>query len=166
MAVSADRFTQEYWCAPSPADPNTIAFTGTGRTTTDWWRKGHSHIDESQIWLVHLSGESPRYEAVTKDDARDAWPMWSGDAKALYYVSDKSGSENIWTAAASGGAAKAVTSFTDGRVIWPTIAYDGKTIVFERDFGVWSLDVARARRRACRSRCAAPRRRRWSSIRR
>ncbi len=68
--------------------------------------------------------------------------MWSGDAKALYYVSDKSGSENIWTATASGGAAKAVTSFTDGRVIWPTIAYDGKTIVFERDFGVWSLDVA------------------------
>src|SRR5215472_1850511 len=35
----------------------------------------------------------------------------------------------------AGGAAKAVTSFTDGRVIWPTI-------VFERDFGIWSLDVA------------------------
>ena len=33
MAVSADRFTQEYWSAPSPADPNTIAFTGTGRTS-------------------------------------------------------------------------------------------------------------------------------------
>jgi Tol biopolymer transport system component len=142
MAVSADRFTQEYWSAPSPADPNTLAFTGTGRTSTDWWRKGHSHIDESQIWLVHLSGESPRYEAVTKDDARDAWPMWSADAKAIFYVSDRSGSENIWTApVAGGGAAKAVTSFTDGRVIWPTIAYDGKTIVFERDFGIWSLDV-------------------------
>jgi tricorn protease len=145
MAVSADRFTQEYWSAPSPADANTLAFTGTGRTSTDWWRKGHSHIDESQIWLVHLSGESPRYEAVTKDDARDAWPMWSGDAKALYYVSDKSGSENIWTIPPTGGAAKAVTSFADGRVIWPTIAYDGKTIVFERDFGVWSLDVATAK---------------------
>jgi Tol biopolymer transport system component/C-terminal processing protease CtpA/Prc len=26
-------------------------------------------------------------------------------------------------------------------VVWPTISYDGKTIVFERDFGVWSLDV-------------------------
>ena len=32
MAVSADRFTQEYWSALSPTDPNTIAFTGTGRT--------------------------------------------------------------------------------------------------------------------------------------
>ena len=70
MAVSADRFTQEYWAAPSPTDANTVAFTGTGRTITDWWRKGHSHIDESQIWLVHAGGDTPRYEAVTTDDGQ------------------------------------------------------------------------------------------------
>jgi Tol biopolymer transport system component len=142
MAVSADRFTQEYWSAPSPADPNTIAFTGTGRTSTDWWRKGHSHIDESQIWLAHFQGAVPKYEAVTKDEARDAWPMWSGDAKTLYYVSDKTGSENLWSKGMAGGDARALTSFKTGRLVWPTIAYDGKTIVFERDFGIWSFDVA------------------------
>jgi hypothetical protein len=37
-----------------------------------------------------------------------------------------------------------VTSFTDGRVIWPTIAYDGKTSC-SAHFGVWSLDVATAK---------------------
>ncbi|MEO7086194.1 MAG: S41 family peptidase [Gemmatimonadaceae bacterium] len=142
MAVSADRFTQEYWSAPSPADPNTIAFTGTGRTVSDWWRKGHSHIDESQIWLAHFDGATPRYEPVTKDDARDAWPMWSADAKTLYFVSDKSGSENLWSKPVSGGDARELTSFKNGRLVWPTIAYDGKAIVFERDFSVWSLDVA------------------------
>ena len=142
MPVSADRFTQEYWSSPSPADPNTLAFTGTGRTSTDWWRKGHSHIDESQIWLVHFGGPTPAYEAVTKDDARDAWPMWSADAKTLYYVSDKSGSENIWAAPVGGGSAKALTTFSNGRLVWPTIAYDGRTIVFERDFAIWALDVA------------------------
>ncbi|HEX3865774.1 MAG TPA: S41 family peptidase, partial [Gemmatimonadaceae bacterium] len=120
---------------------NTIAFTGRGRTSTDWWRNGHSHIDESQIWLVHVAGATPRYEQVTKDDARDAWPMWSADAKNLYYISDKSGSENVWARAAAGGAAREVTSFTSGRAMWPTIAYDGKTIVFERGFSIWSLDV-------------------------
>jgi Tol biopolymer transport system component/C-terminal processing protease CtpA/Prc len=145
MAVSADRFTQEYWAAPSPADPNTLAFTGTGRTSSDWWRKGHSHIDESQIWLVHVGGESPKYEAVTKDDSRDAWPMWSADAKTLYFVSDRSGKENVWSEPAAGGAAKALTNFSTGRLLWPSIAYDGKTIVFERDFGIWSLDVASGR---------------------
>ncbi len=143
MAVSADKFTQEYWSTPSPADPNTIAFTGTGRTNTDWWRKGHSHIDESQIWLAHFGGVTPTYEAITKDDAKDAWPMWSADAKTLSYVSDKSGAENLWSKTASAGAeAHALTSFTNGRLVWPTISYDGKTIAFERDFGVWTFDVA------------------------
>jgi Tol biopolymer transport system component len=27
-------------------------------------------------------------------------------------------------------------------VLWPTISYDGKAIAFERDFGVWTFDVA------------------------
>ena len=35
-----------------------------------------------------------------------------------------------------------VTRFNDGRVLWPTISYDGRTIVFERDFEVWTLDTA------------------------
>ena len=34
-----------------------------------------------------------------------------------------------------------MTRFTDGRVLWPTISYDGRTIVFERDFEVWKLDT-------------------------
>jgi len=37
MAISADRFTQEYWSAPSPTESNVLAFTGRGRTVTDWW---------------------------------------------------------------------------------------------------------------------------------
>lgn len=142
MTVSADRFAQEYWSSPSPTDPNTLAFTGKGRTSTDWWRNGHSHIDESQIWLEHFSGNTPTYEAVTTGGSKDAWPMWGSDARTLYFMSDRSGSENIWSKPVSGGDAKAVTSFKSGRVVWPTISYDGKTIVFERDFGVWSLDVA------------------------
>jgi tricorn protease len=142
MAVSADKFAQEYWSAPSPTDPNTIAFMGKGRTSSDWWRKGHSHIDESQIWLVRIGGATPQYELAVKDDAKLAWPMWSGDGKTIYYVSDRGGAENVWAKGIGAGDAHAVTSFKGGRVVWPTIAYDGKTVVFERDFGIWSLDVA------------------------
>jgi tricorn protease len=142
MAVSEDRFAQEYWSAPSPSDPNTIAFTGKGRTVSDWWRKGHAHIDESQIWIAHIGGVTPQYQAVTKDDSKNAWPMWSGDGKTLYFMSDRAGAENLWSTPAEGGAARALTSFKNGRVVWPSIAADGKMIVFERNFGVWSLEVA------------------------
>lgn len=145
MAVSADRFAQEYWSAPSPTEPNTIAFTGKGRTSSDWWRKGHSHIDESQIWVARVGGGAPQYDAITTGGARDAWPMWGRDGRTLYFVSDRSGTENIWTKALNGGEARAVTSFRDGRVVWPSISYDGASIVFERDFGIWSLDVATGR---------------------
>jgi tricorn protease len=37
---------------------------------------------------------------------------------------------------------KPVTRFSDGRVLWPTISNDGRTIVFERDFDIWKLDTA------------------------
>src|ERR1019366_5234444 len=35
-----------------------------------------------------------------------------------------------------------VTHFKDGRLLWPQISLDGKAITFERNFGVWMLDVA------------------------
>ena len=34
-----------------------------------------------------------------------------------------------------------MTKFTDGRVLWPTMGYDGKAVVFERDFKIWQLDT-------------------------
>ncbi len=67
--------------------------------------------------------------------------MWSPDGKSIYYVSDRTGTENVWVKT-NGGAARQITKFTDGRVLWPSIAQDGKTIVFERNFKIWKLDPA------------------------
>jgi Tol biopolymer transport system component/C-terminal processing protease CtpA/Prc len=145
MPVSADRYANEYWAAPAP-DGKTLAFTARGVTSGQWWRKGHSHLDESEIWLLH-DGEEPRYDRVTEGGAKSAWPMWSSDGRTLYFMSDRSGAENVW-AQQVGGAARQLTKFTDGRVLWPSIAYDGRTIVFERDLGIWSLDPSSGASRA------------------
>ena len=51
LPVSADRYTNEFFCAPSP-DGKTLAFSARGIASGQWWRKGHSHIDESEIWLL------------------------------------------------------------------------------------------------------------------
>src|SRR6185312_8765451 len=40
------------------------------------------------------------------------------------------------------GRCGVLTTFTDGRVIWPAISANGKSIVFERNFGIWRYDVA------------------------
>ena len=142
MQVAADRYASEYWGAPSP-DGKTIAITARGTTSGQWWRKGHSHLDESEIWLVTL-GATPSYHRLSDGNGggKDLWAMWSPDGSTVFYMSDRSGAENIWKRPASGGAATQVTHFTGGRLLWPQISLDGKAITFERNFGVWTLDLA------------------------
>ena len=141
--VAADRYASEFWGAPSP-DGKTLAITARGTISSQWWRHGHSHLDESELWLVRgIDGTPPTYERLgDAGNGKDAWPMWSPDGKTIYYMSDRGGQENLW-ARTIGGDAKALTRFTNGRVLWPQIAGDGRAIVFERDFGIWRYDVAK-----------------------
>lgn len=142
--VAADRYATEYWAAPSP-DGATVAITARGTVSGQWWRHGHSHLDESEIWLVKgLDAATPKYEAVGgSGGAKEAWPMWSPDGKTLYYMSDRGGNENIVAQSLSAPSVRALTKFTSGRVLWPQIAYDGSAIVFERDYGIWRYDFAK-----------------------
>src|ERR1044072_7009405 len=89
MQTSADRYTNEYWAAPSP-DGTAVAFTARGITSSQWWRKGHSHLDESERWVMHDTAK-PSYERITEGGAKEMWPMWNGEGRALFYVSDRRG---------------------------------------------------------------------------
>ncbi len=145
MPVSGDRYANEFFSAASP-DGRTLAITARGSASGQWWRHGHSHLDEAEIWLRDLSaGDSPSaWRALTNGGAKELWPMWAGDGRTLFFVSDRGGPENIWqiaTATDADAPAKQVTRFTDGRVLWPSIDARG-TIVFERDFRIWKLETA------------------------
>jgi len=138
MPVAADRYTTEYFGAPSPGG-EAVAITARANAGSQWWRKGHSHLDESEIWIVR----GTKYEQITRGGAKDAWPMWAAGGKGLYFMSDRSGAQNIWSIpSVEGTPPKQLTSFKDGRVLWPSITKDGKTIAFERDFGIWTVDTA------------------------
>jgi Tol biopolymer transport system component len=53
MPVAADRFETEFFAAPSRHDPGLTAIATRGRMAqSQWWRNGHSHIDQSEIWTV------------------------------------------------------------------------------------------------------------------
>ena len=136
MPVSADRYANEYFSAPAPNGLD-LAITARGIASQQWWRNGHSHIDESEIYLIRKGS----YERLSDGQAKDLWPMWSPDGKQLFYMSDRGGAENIWKRPLAGSPSQ-LTHFTSGRVLWPSIAYDGRAIVFERDFGIWKLDTS------------------------
>ena len=139
LEVSRERFLAEFNAAPSP-DGQTLALMAKGNSAIQWWRNGHAHIDEAELWLKPVAAGAP-YRRLLGPDAKHLWPMWSPDGKTLFYMSDQSGSENLWRLPAAGGAPTQVTHFTRGRVLFPSIALDGSAIVFERDFGVWKLDL-------------------------
>jgi tricorn protease len=141
LEVSRERYMNEFESAPSP-DGSQIALVAKGISSSQWWRNGHTHIDETEIWLKPVA-QAGEYKKFLSADAKHAWPMWSADGRTLYFMSDASGAENLWAApVASPTAAKAITSFKKGRVLWPSIGAGGKTIVFERDFAIWSLNTA------------------------
>ncbi|MDE2270842.1 MAG: PD40 domain-containing protein [Xanthomonadaceae bacterium] len=139
MPVSLESYRNEEQGVPSP-DDKTIALVGEGMGAFQWWRHGSAHIDHGAIWLLKNDG-SHDYTRLTPDDARADWPMWAPDGQSLYYMSDRGGTENIWHVQRD-GSETALTHFTDGLVLWPTLASNGRTIAFERAFGIWTLDTA------------------------
>ncbi|WP_395650633.1 S41 family peptidase [Brevundimonas sp.] len=140
LEVSREQYLSEFQAAPSP-DGQSIALMARGFSNGQWWRNGSSHIDQSEIWVKGVAQDGA-YRRLLDDDARHAWPMWTPDGQTLYFMSDKSGTENLWRIPTAGGAAQAVTDFKTGRVLYPSIAADGSAIVFEREFGIWRLDPA------------------------
>ncbi|MEM7414917.1 MAG: S41 family peptidase [Gemmatimonadota bacterium] len=147
MVVAGDRYEGEYFAAPGPSGRIAISTRGD-MALGQWWRNGHSHIDESEIWIVEeptSQGQTPSYTPVSVG-GKNLWPMWSADGGSLYFVSDRSGAENLWRSDIGGGD-EALTDFSDGRVLFPSISSDGSRIAFERDFGIWTHDVGSDRAR-------------------
>lgn len=137
LPVSAERYLSEYQAAPSP-DGSSIAFMARGMSYQQWWRNGSSHIDQSEMWVKPTAGEGG-YQRLLNDPSRHAWPMWEPSGGAIWYMSDAGGAENLWRMA-TGAAPQKVTAFTDGRLLYPSMARDGSALVFERDFAIWRLD--------------------------
>ncbi|MBS1793103.1 MAG: PD40 domain-containing protein [Acidobacteria bacterium] len=134
MTVSAERYTNEFW-STNLAD-GSIVFSARGIANSQWWRKGRSHIDETEIW--QKSGDT--YTQIAPRGAKQTWVMATADGARLFYVSDRSGTQNIWMQPKT-GPARQLTNFTDGRVLWANLSYDGKEIVFERNFRIWKMSA-------------------------
>lgn len=139
LEVSRERYMNEFESMPLP-DGKSVVLVAKGISSSQWWRKGHAHIDETELWLKPIASAS--YKMLLPADAKHGWPMASGDGKTLYFMSDKSGTENIWRMDLATGTQKQVTSFTNGRCLWPSIGHDGHSIVFERGFSIWKMDTA------------------------
>ena len=120
-------------------DGKTLLFSW-GSENNFWWRRGYRGANAAKLWTMNLAGGEPK--KILEDAANSFWPDWRADGTGIYFVSDRSGIYNIWTAAADGSGAKPVTKFDRGDVRWMTVAAKVPMAAYEREFGIWITNLA------------------------
>ncbi len=120
-----------------------------------WSRKHYRGSYAVDLWVEDIAAK--KFTKLGDPDYKGnyLWPMYAGNE--IYFVADmlpnektvKFGSpevmksvNNIYKISDKGGKPVQVTQHGDGNLYFPSISADGKTIVYEDNFGIWKLDVA------------------------
>jgi dipeptidyl aminopeptidase/acylaminoacyl peptidase len=61
------------------------------------------------LWMLDLTAKNPAPERITTSEENDTSPVWNADGRYLYFLSERSGSSQIWRLARAGGEASQVT---------------------------------------------------------
>ncbi len=103
------------------------------------WRKHHTSSVARDVWIA--SGGKHRRLTDYKGEDRD--PAWSPDGKTIFYLSEASGSFNVWSRPADGsGAPEQVTKHGPHPVRFLTAAGDG-TLCYAYDGQIWTKRTGR-----------------------
>jgi len=123
-------------------DATKVAFN---RTVPSYWRKGYRGNSNADIAVQDL--KSGEITELTDTDVKayqtathDVHPMWGADGQ-IYFASERDGTFNIWRVAPTGGAPQQVTRHKEDGVQFPAISPDGRRMIYENDFDLWTLDV-------------------------
>lgn len=130
-----------------------LAFT---RHPSVWSRKHYRGSYAADLWVEEIATKKFTKLADPDYHGNYLWPMY-GTNGTIYFVSDEMPNEksvkwgspeifksanNIWKISDKGGKPVQVTHHTSGNLYFPSISADGRTIVYEENFGLWKLDTA------------------------
>lgn len=130
-----------------------LAFT---RHPAVWSRKHYRGAYNADLWVMEVAGRKFTKLGDAEYKGNYLWPMY-GPKGEIYFVSDRTPNEknikfggpevmksvnNIWRISDRGGSPVQVTRHTSGNLYFPSISADGRTIVYEENFGLWKLDTA------------------------
>ena len=120
--------------APS-ADGQRLLYTDR-RSTENEWRKHHVSEAARDVWLFdRKAGTHTRLSSFRGED-RNA--VWTPQQDAFVWLSEQSGSFNIWRRPFAGGDARQITFHKDHPVRFLSSARDG-TLVYGFDGEIWRL---------------------------
>lgn len=132
--------TRDDFSLSSPAASPDDRWVAYARGRGDWGRKGYRGSANTDLWLLDTQKQGSPPRRLTTFAGNDMWPMFGPDGKTLYYTSDMDGTGNVWKMAVSGGKPAQVTRQREGYIHYPCLSRNGKALVYETDFSLWTLD--------------------------
>ncbi|HEV8690706.1 MAG TPA: S41 family peptidase [Ideonella sp.] len=128
VSVEGGRRPAQLFSTPAVAAQYNKA--GSQMLYEDWkgyenaWRKHHVSPVAHDVWLYDV--KTGQHRKLTSFGGEDRNPVWSPDEQAVYYLSEKSGSFNVWKMPSNQPEAGVqVTHFTKNPVRFLSIASDG-----------------------------------------
>ena len=100
------------------------------------WRKHHTSSITRDVWMCTLNGERS-YKKLSTFNGEDRNPVWA-DANTYYYLSEQTGSFNIFKADIKGGQPKQITHHTQHPVRFLSRANNG-TLCYGYNGGIYVL---------------------------
>lgn len=105
--------------------------------TTDW--DGNKGVNA--LWLLDRKTAGAKPVAISEDEKAPAAPRWSADGRWLYFVSGKSGSQQVWRVAPDGTGRAQITALPLD-VGGYRLAPDGRTLLVGLDVFPDCADLA------------------------
>src|SRR5215510_6726256 len=127
-------------------DGSMIAYN---RNLPSTWRKEYRGNAAATIAIMNVNNEAANnIQEVTNTDLKEfrtfsnnVFPMWGADGM-IYFASERDGTFNLWRMSTKGGNAQQVTNFkSPGGVFFPSISPDGKHVVFQNEFDLYTIDL-------------------------
>lgn len=141
VGIEAGRRPDQVFSVPAMAGQYNKA--GTQLVYEDWkgyenaFRKHHISPVARDIWMYDT--KTGQHRKLTSSGGENRNPVWSADEKSIYFLSEKSGSFNVWKMAADKPeAATQVTHFTKNPVRFLSMASNG-TLSFGYDGELYTM---------------------------